>query len=150
MIDEFGDCGALPVKNDPINPAHYDGTACAQIGERLTANSYQVLKYNWRLGKKDDPVIELGKSIWYLDREIKLAERGWDPRAMMIYGVFPGDTFFANLLHGVDAYVEAVAWALILWTKHGDIETLNHLRNDIVQRRAQFETLATGQHTMGI
>lgn len=65
--------------DDPINPKHYAGTACAQIGERLTGNSYQVLKYNWRLGKKDTATIEVGKSIWYLDREIELAYAGWRP-----------------------------------------------------------------------
>jgi hypothetical protein len=58
-----------PVKDDPINPRHYGGTACAEIGERLTANCYQVLKYCWRLGEKDDPVQELGKAIWYAARE---------------------------------------------------------------------------------
>lgn len=55
--------------DDPVNPKHYGGTACAEIGERLTANCYQVLKYCWRLGEKDDPKIELGKAIWYARRE---------------------------------------------------------------------------------
>jgi hypothetical protein len=67
------------IADDPINPRHYGGTACAEIGERLTANCYQILKYVWRLGEKDDPCIELGKAIWYLDREINLglpASRG--------------------------------------------------------------------------
>jgi hypothetical protein len=66
-------------EDDPVNPRHYGGDECAQIGERLTPNAYQVLKYIWRLGEKDDPCIELGKSLWYLDREINLglpASRG--------------------------------------------------------------------------
>lgn len=58
--------------DDPVNPKHYGGTACAEIGERLTANCYQVLKYCWRLGEKDDPKIELGKAIWYARRELAL------------------------------------------------------------------------------
>lgn len=58
--------------DDPVNPKHYGGTACAEIGERLTANCYQVLKYCWRLGEKDDPKIELGKAIWYARREMAL------------------------------------------------------------------------------
>lgn len=74
--------------DDPINPKHYDGTECAQIGERLTANCYQVLKYVWRLGEKDDPCIELGKALWYLEREINLglpASRGEKhPRGLKI------------------------------------------------------------------
>lgn len=58
--------------DDPVNPKHYGGTACAEIGERLTANCYQVLKYCWRLGEKDGPKIELGKAIWYARREMAL------------------------------------------------------------------------------
>ncbi len=136
--------------NDPINPAHYDGTACAQIGERLTANSYQVLKYNWRLGKKDDPVIELGKSIWYLDREIKMAEEGLRPAPSLGVVSLPDDLWFVSRLAGVDSHVDMVAWALILWNKIGDIETLRYLRESIIRHRAQFETLRTGQHTMEV
>lgn len=58
--------------SDPINPAHYAGRACADIGERLTGNGYQVLKYTWRLGKKDAVPIELGKALWYAKSEIEL------------------------------------------------------------------------------
>lgn len=63
---------AAPVAADPINPKHYAGRACADIGERLSANGYQVLKYVWRLGKKDDPCVEIGKSIWYGESELAL------------------------------------------------------------------------------
>lgn len=58
--------------DDPINPKHYAGTACAEIGERLSANAYQMLKYVWRLGRKDEPCQEIGKAIWYWKREIEL------------------------------------------------------------------------------
>lgn len=60
---------AAPYGNDPINPKHYNGRACADIGERLSANGYQILKYCWRLGKKDDPCQELGKALWYAESE---------------------------------------------------------------------------------
>lgn len=60
------------VADDPVNPKHYGGTACAELGELLTPNAYQTLKYCWRLGEKDDPVIELKKAIWYWEREIAL------------------------------------------------------------------------------
>jgi hypothetical protein len=64
---------ALPYgSNDPVNPAHYAGRACADIGERLTGNGYQILKYVWRLGKKEPPFIELGKAVWYAESEIEL------------------------------------------------------------------------------
>lgn len=61
-----------PLVHDPVNPKHYNGRACADIGERLSANGYQILKYCWRLGKKDDPCQELGKALWYLDSEAAL------------------------------------------------------------------------------
>lgn len=101
----------LPLADDPVNPRHYDGTNCAQIGERLTANCYQVLKYVWRLGEKDDPVIELGKALWYLHREIALglpASRGekLHPRGLQRMKV-------VELTEGRPPLVQAVA--LILW-----------------------------------
>lgn len=60
------------ISDDPINPKHYAGRECADIGERLSANGYQILKYCWRLGKKDDPCHELGKAIWYGESEAAL------------------------------------------------------------------------------
>lgn len=69
-----GECKAEIVydagKFDDANPEHYNGWECGDIGERLTANGYQILKYCWRLGKKDDPCKELGKALRYLDREM--------------------------------------------------------------------------------
>lgn len=61
-----------PQQDDPVNPKHYGGTQCAQIGENLTANCYQVLKYVWRRDAKGDPSTDLSKALWYLDREIEL------------------------------------------------------------------------------
>ncbi len=54
---------------DEANPKHYGGWECGDIGERLSANGYQILKYCWRLGKKDDACIELGKAYRYAERE---------------------------------------------------------------------------------
>lgn len=133
--------------SDPINPAHYNGTACAEIGERLTANSYQVLKYNWRLGKKDDPIIEIGKSIWYLDREIKLAG---DNGAWLPYKSLPTADFFDARLIGAPVFLYAVAHALINWNRYGDIETILHLRNDLIAERARLELEINNQTAMEI
>ncbi len=132
--------------NDPLNPAHYDGTACAAIGECLSGNSYQVLKYNWRLGKKDDPLIDVGKSIWYLDREINLSILGRHWKAQW----FPSPEWFATFLVGVDPHVETVAALLINWNRTGDPVYLGTLRSVLVQERAKLETAATGQQTMEI
>lgn len=75
----------VPVKFDDANPAHYNGWECGDIGERLSANGYQILKYCWRLGKKDDPCKELTKALRYLDREVDY-----------INTVFPGHTLVPN------------------------------------------------------
>lgn len=128
--------GLRPVADDPINPKHYAGTACAQIGERLTGNSYQVLKYNWRLGKKDTATIEVGKSIWYLDREIELAYGGWRPSNGLI---LPPDDWFFRLYHDQSDYVQAVCINLINWNRHSDRDCLHMLRVDLT---AMLTTLA--------
>jgi len=124
------------MRDDPINPKHYGGTACAEIGERLTGNSYQVLKYNWRLGKKDTATIEVGKSIWYLDREIEMAYTGWTPPTSLFGPVsaalgLPDDAWFAERLCGQSDYVTAVAMNLIGWNRYGDRDQLHMLRVDL-------------------
>lgn len=102
--------------NDLINPKHYDGTACAEIGERLTANSYQILKYNWRLGKKDDPVIEIGKAQWYLNREIELGQ--------LMLGAIPSDEWFYERYKAESDYVQAICMNLVSWTRYHDKDSL--------------------------
>lgn len=147
--------------SDPINPAHYNGKACAHIGQHLTGNGYQILKYNWRLGKKDDVLQEMGKSIWYLDEEIALAASGWRAPVSLMWpmafpvgwsrnDVFPPDEFFSDLLIGQDEFVKAIVWLLIGWTKLGDIDNLHTLRAVLISHRAKLETERTGQTTMEV
>lgn len=113
-------------EDNPINPKHYGGTACAEIGELLSANSYQVLKYNWRLGEKDSPCVEIGKALWYLDRELALIAEG--------HTFIPGDdrlpdhTFFDLRLQGRSEHTIKVARSLISWNRYGNPETLKLLR----------------------
>lgn len=132
------------MSDDPINPKHYAGTACAEIGERLTGNSYQVLKYNWRLGKKDAATIEVGKSIWYLDREIELGYTGWQPPTSLFgplpgLAQFPNDAWFAERLVGQDEHVVNVAMCLINWNRFGDREQLHILRVDLTSVLKKLE-----------
>ena len=122
--------------DDPINPKHYAGTACAEIGERLSGNSYQVLKYNWRLGKKDAASVEVGKSIWYLDREIELYYAGWRPPSSLFGPVsaalaLPDDAWFMERLAGQDDHVHAVALNLINWNRYADRDCLHVLRVEL-------------------
>lgn len=67
-------------KDDPINPAHYkahpSGVECIDIIERFTHNVGAAVKYLWRAGlKTTDPLDDLRKARWYVDREIQRIER---------------------------------------------------------------------------
>ena len=61
--------------NDPVNnPAHYtnhpSGIECIQVTEHMNFNRGNAVKYIWRCGDKGEPVEDLRKAIWYLEREI--------------------------------------------------------------------------------
>jgi hypothetical protein len=61
-------------KSDPINPSHYkghpSGVQCVDIAEHMGFNLGNALKYMWRADLKGDPIENLEKSIWYIQREI--------------------------------------------------------------------------------
>lgn len=66
---------------DPINhPAHYTsrgGIECIQAAELFGYCLGNVVKYVWRAGlKSPDPLEDLLKARWYLDREIARAKAG--------------------------------------------------------------------------
>ena len=61
--------------SDPVNnPAHYtnhpSGIECIQVTEHMNFNRGNAVKYLWRCGDKGEPVEDLRKAIWYLEREI--------------------------------------------------------------------------------
>ena len=61
--------------SDPVNsPAHYtnhpSGIECVQVTEHMNFNRGNAVKYIWRCGDKGNPVEDLRKAIWYLEREI--------------------------------------------------------------------------------
>lgn len=68
--------------SDPIRPAHYkqhpSGVECVVIAEHFGFNLGNAVKYIWRAGlKSKDPVEDLRKACWYIEREIsRLATRG--------------------------------------------------------------------------
>lgn len=134
---------AEAIADDPINPKHYGGTACADIGELLTGNSYQVLKYNWRLGEKDDPCQEIDKSLWYLDREIALLSEG----NVFIPGEhrLPDHVFFDRRLEGRSEHTKEVARKLISWNRYGKVETLRLLRKLLLEKRDTFTCAGIGR-----
>lgn len=66
-------------KGDAVNPAHYksspSGVEAIDVIEHMPFNVGTAVKYLWRLGLKDDPIQELKKARWYIDREITKRER---------------------------------------------------------------------------
>lgn len=62
------------------NPQHYNahpsGVECITITEAFNFNLGNAIKYIWRAGLKDpDPITDLRKAIWYIEREISRRER---------------------------------------------------------------------------
>lgn len=68
--------------SDPINhPSHYtshpSGIECIQVTEHMNFNLGNALKYIWRAGlKTDDPIGDLAKASWYIEREMKRIKAG--------------------------------------------------------------------------
>ena len=66
---------------DPVNhPAHYtahpSGVECIEITEHMGFCLGNATKYIWRAGlKTDNPIEDLKKARWYIDREIQRLER---------------------------------------------------------------------------
>lgn len=86
------------VGEDPINPAYYDGKACAEIIEYMPFNVGVAGKYVWRLGEKDSEEQECGKAAWYLKREIVLHAQGIAPRP--VFGLSTGPEMVGIPKHG--------------------------------------------------
>lgn len=113
--------------DDPINPKHYAGRECADIGERLSANGYQILKYVWRLGKKDDPCQELGKAIWYGESEAALLKcmaygQGYRRIKPNFTGLKPGrhESFLEDRIADHPTFTQNIA--RMLWQGYGQRE----------------------------
>lgn len=123
----------IVIQDDPVNPKHYAGRACADIGEHLTANSYQVLKYCWRLGKKDDALIELGKALWYLNSERSNILLRPEPRALWpMGGKAKWFGFCAERTAGQSALVQNLVNALSRWSFAADSSYLR-IANDAIE-----------------
>ncbi len=66
--------------SDAINPSHYkqhpSGVECIAIVEHFNFCLGNAIKYIWRAGiKSADPIEDLKKARWYLDREIARLEK---------------------------------------------------------------------------
>lgn len=60
------------------HPSYYNASAsgieCIDVVEHLSFNIGNAIKYLWRCGMKNDPIIDLEKSLWYIKREIRRLE----------------------------------------------------------------------------
>lgn len=119
-------------KFDDANPEHYNGWACGDIGERLSANGYQILKYCWRLGKKDDPCKELGKALRYLERERDLMSQKGHPnhRSANWCGLISPDNFFNKRVADQSIFTTRVAFFLWHGYNVGDLDKLQAIIAD--------------------
>jgi len=64
---------------DVVNhPAHYtehpSGVECIQVTEHMNFCIGNAVKYLWRADMKGNPVEDLKKARWYIDREIERRE----------------------------------------------------------------------------
>jgi Protein of unknwon function (DUF3310) len=74
-----------PVEHDPVNPSHYtdsdNNVECIDairgaLGREGLIHFLrgQVIKYNWRLGKKDAAVTDAKKAQWYQQKLVEVLE----------------------------------------------------------------------------
>ncbi len=64
--------------NPVSHPAHYtshpSGVECIVIAEHMGFCVGNAMKYLWRLGLKGNPIEDLKKARWYIEREIQRLE----------------------------------------------------------------------------
>lgn len=59
------------------HPSHYthpSGVECITITEHMDFNLGNAVKYIWRADLKADPLTDLKKAAWYINREIERRE----------------------------------------------------------------------------
>lgn len=65
-----------PVDHPPHYNAHPSGVECIDIVEHYGFNIGNAIKYLWRAGlKSQNPIEDLRKSVWYINREIERLSR---------------------------------------------------------------------------
>jgi hypothetical protein len=66
--------------SDAVNhPPHYNsnpsGVECIDVVEHMGFNVGNAIKYLWRAGWKGDPLEDLEKARWYVEREIQRIQK---------------------------------------------------------------------------
>ena len=68
---------ASKVDHPPHYNQHPSGIECIDVVEHMNFNLGNAVKYIWRAGLKSlDPVTDLEKARWYIDREIARLKKG--------------------------------------------------------------------------
>jgi len=83
--NSYGRAQQAGCRPDPVNPPHYkshpSGVECYQIAEWWPFHLGNALRYLWRVDGKGDPVENLRKATWHLEKEIArretIARRNW-------------------------------------------------------------------------
>lgn len=63
------------INNPPHYKSHPSGIECIQIVEHMPFNLGNAMKYIWRNGEKGNPIQDLKKAAWYIQREIERLEK---------------------------------------------------------------------------
>jgi len=76
MDEASNKAGADPTISDPVNsPDHYTwhpaGVECIRIIEVFPHNIAAAMGYLWRHEHKGEPIQDLRKAVWHIEREIK-------------------------------------------------------------------------------
>lgn len=62
------------------HPSHYtsnpSGIECIEVTEHFNFNMGNAIKYIWRTDLKGDPMENLRKAAWYIEREIQRRQNG--------------------------------------------------------------------------
>jgi hypothetical protein len=62
------------VNHPPHYTVHPSGIECIEVVEHYNFNVGNAIKYLWRHGDKGDPLEDLKKARWYVDREVQRLE----------------------------------------------------------------------------
>lgn len=66
------------MKDNVNHPDHYtshpSGLECIEVTAHMNFCLGNAVKYIWRAGLKDNALEDLRKAIWYLEREIEMAQ----------------------------------------------------------------------------
>jgi hypothetical protein len=63
------------INHPPHYKAHPSGIECIQITEHMNFNLGNAVKYLWRCEEKGNPIQDLEKAKWYIQREIDRLKR---------------------------------------------------------------------------